>query len=756
MVEASGESKNGLLAQALRYWRMVLRWKWLAILFFIGTFSAVAMYSFMQTPIFTAHGSVWIEDDPKILPFEDIQTFGAGTTLQSHARLLQSRTLAADTIEKLKLYENPDFAGRLDEKGPPRDPNDPVFRERLVIAFLNNITVNSVQGTRLVDVSFSNRNPKLAAEILNALFDGYIDMMVRKRYSTSEQATEFLDTQINELRTEIEQRERELNKLGSEKDILPLTAAEAPAVTRIADVNRALTEATIDRINKLNAYNQLRNAPLGEIPNVPEGSLIGRLREQYIALSRQYATRSATVRPEYPEMRRIKSELDSATEALQNETQNLIRTAYNDYLTALSREQSLQKLLEKEKNEAYQAKSDSVIYNSLRIELENRKALLESLSKRKSETDVASRLRGLEALNVWIVDRADLPLNPAFPNKRKNVLMGFMVGLAGGVGLALGLEYLNNSVKTSKDVAAATGLPTIGTIPAFEKADEGDGPLAEIKRLTALLKGKARPEKPKKQKRRRKGDSPAWLLNAKGEKEGAANYNNSSIDLIASKEPNSIQAESFRSIRTTLLVSSPPGRIKSIAVTSPLAQEGKSSVVSNLGITLAQANKQVVIVDADLRKPKQHAIFELGRGGKDWGLTSYLSSYIKETEVIKSTHFPNLFVIGSGPIPANPIELLASEKMDALIAALKKNFDFILLDTPPLLAVSDTLAMGPMMDGVVLVARAGETPIPALKQAKLKLDTHKLKCLGVILNGVDLVEQDGYYAKQYYHYSRAE
>ncbi len=282
-------------------------------------------------------------------------------------------------------------------------------------------------------------------------------------------------------------------------------------------------------------------------------------------------------------------------------------------------------------------------------------------------------------------------------------------------------------------------------------------PFAELRRLIGIVEGKARLERPKKPKRRQRDDAPAWLRTARvGNESANKNNDNHSIDLIASREPASIQAESFRSIRTTLLVSSPPGRVKSIAVTSPLAQEGKSSVVSNLGITLAQANKQVVIIDADLRKPKQSAIFGIGRSGKDWGLTSYLSSFIKETEVIKGTDFPNLFVIPSGPIPTSPIELITSEKMDGLIATLKKNFDFILLDTPPILAVSDTLAMGPMVDGVIIVAKAGETPMPALKQVKQKLDTHKLKCLGVILNGVDLVEQDGYYARQYYHYSKSD
>jgi capsular exopolysaccharide synthesis family protein len=227
----------------------------------------------------------------------------------------------------------------------------------------------------------------------------------------------------------------------------------------------------------------------------------------------------------------------------------------------------------------------------------------------------------------------------------------------------------------------------------------------------------------------------------------------SMIELIASREPQSIQAESYRSIRTTLLVSSSPGKIKSILITSPLAREGKSATVSNLGITLSQANKRVVILDVDLRKPKQNKIFGLNSG---WGLTHFVSSYIEAADLVRPTQFPNLFLINSGPVPANPIELLTSEKMDALITFLKRSFDYILLDAPPLLAVSDALALGPVIDGVILVTRGGQTPIPALRQAKQKLDAHRLKCLGVILNGVNLVEQDGYYAKQYYQYSKPE
>ena len=748
--ETSQESQAGLLAQIQHYWRVLLKWKWIIASFFCAAVAAATVFSFAITPVYTANGSVWIEDDPNILPFEDVQTLGAGTNLGSHARLLRSRTLASDTIDKLKLYADYDFAGRPKKGQKLPDPADPIFRETLVQKFLNHVAVSSNERSRLVDVRFSNRNPKLAAEVLNALFDGYIEMVVNKRYSASEQATEFLNAQIAELRTQISKMESDLNKYGSERDILPLSTAEAPTVARIGDINTALTAAKLDRVSKYNVYSQMQSAPLGEFPNAPEGSLLQTLREQYITLSRDYNTRLTTVRPEFPAMRQLKSQLDAATEALKNETQNLIRIAYSEYQAALSKEQSLQRLLDTQKNEAYKANSDSVIYNSMKIELENKKSLLESLSKRQSETDVSSRLKGLEALNVWIVDKADYPLHPTSPNKRKNVLIGILLGLAGGVGIAFGLEYLDHTVKTSKDVTNAIGVATMGSVPGLDVESRKTGPKAELAKLMSMLRNRNE-DSEAKPRRKRKGRDASPLEHSRTNGRGSGGR----IELIATLAPQSIQAESYRSIRTTLLVSSPPGRIKTILFTSPLAKEGKSSTVSNLGITLAEANKRVVIVDSDLRKPRQSRIFGMSSANGP-GLSGYLSSNIELEEIALPTEIANLHLIPSGALPANPIELVTSERMDSLIACLKRSYDYVLFDAPPLLAVSDALAMGPMADAIILIARGGQTPITALKQAKQKLDAHRLKCLGVILNGVDLVEQDGYYARQYYSYTRAD
>ncbi|MEN6312453.1 MAG: Wzz/FepE/Etk N-terminal domain-containing protein, partial [Acidobacteriota bacterium] len=296
-MEHQADVKDGLLVHLQHYGHILIKWKWTIVIFFLATVSIALILSFVIPAVYTARGSVWIEDEPRILPFEDVQRFDANSYLSSHSQLLLSRALASETIDKLKLYEEPKFAGGLTGLRTLPEPTDPVFRERLIKTFLKNVAVEPVQGTRLVQVSFSAGSPRLAADVLNALFAGYVDMIVRQKYRATEQATEFLNTQITTVRKEIQDGENELNKYGSEKNILPLTATETPTVTRLSDVSRSLTEATIDRIRKHDYYNQIKTATLGDIPEALNNPLIQRLREQYATLSRDYARRLSTIKP---------------------------------------------------------------------------------------------------------------------------------------------------------------------------------------------------------------------------------------------------------------------------------------------------------------------------------------------------------------------------------------------------------------------------------------------------------------------------
>ncbi|MGB9907040.1 MAG: GumC family protein [Candidatus Saccharicenans sp.] len=751
---ATRQTQQNLLEQILYYWHAMLRWKWTGLTVAVLIVALTLVYVFISPHIYTASGTIWIDETQSVLPFEEMSRLSGGINSQSHAMLLKSRSLASDVIEKMKLQEHPEFIApkiplKLQKEGV--QPDNPVFKERLIDEFIASLNVSPLTGTKLIQVSFNHKNPRLAAEVLNTLLDSYIEMLIKRKYTASEQATEFLSTQISALRKDIEEAEKKLAELGTAQGILPLSSAEAPLIQKITEVNTALTTATLDRVNKYTTYNQLKALRPEELPESPSNPAIARLREQYALLSREYARRLATLKPEYPEMQKLKSEIEATYEALSNEKENLIKTAYAEYQGALAKEQNLQRLLDDLKAQAYKANSTAILYNSLKIETDNKKALLEALSKRQSETDLASRLKDLQALNVWIVDRASVPVDPSFPNRQKTFMIGVLLALLGGAGTSLFINYLVATVKSSRDITQATGWTTIGTIPAFEKEYKPKGPRAEFRTLSALLKG--RPGILDKKKKKRHSPPKPKSLSLKAEQAPATEpeRNNHQIELIIQREPRCIQSEAFRSIRTSLLLSFDSPARKALIFSSPLSKDGKSSVISNLGLALAQAHKRVVIVDSDLRKPRQQEIFNVDY---TWGLTHFLSSIVDASEIIRPTPYTNLFVVPSGISPADPLEIMFSDKMKAFVNFLKQQFDFVLFDSPPILAVSDALVLGKQVDGLILVVRAGQTPINALKQARNKIEDHKINCLGVIINGVSLLEQEGYYARQYYHYSK--
>ncbi len=741
-------SQTNLLETILYYWNSIFRWKWTGVTVAFLIICITLLYIFISPHIYSASGTVWIDETQSVLPFEELSRLSGGINSQSHALLLKSRSLASDVIDRLRLQEHLEFINskRLTKVKDSR--SEQIFKERLIDDFLENLSVSPITGTKLIQVSFNHKNPELAAQVLNTLFDSYIEMLVKRKYTASEQATEFLSTQMASLRKEIEEAERKLAELGTAQGILPLSSAEAPLISKITEVNTALTAATLDRVNKLTTYNQLKALRPEELPESPSNPAIARLREQYALLSREYARRLATLKPEYPEMQKLKSEIEATYESLTREKENLIKTAYAEYQGALAKEQNLQKLLDDLKAQAYKANSTAILYNSLKIETENKKALLEALSRRQSETDLASKLKDLQALNVWIVDRASVPVNPSFPNRRKTFLIGFLLALGGGASASLFLNYLVATVKSSKDITQATGWSTLGTIPAFEKELKPRGPKTEFQTLSNLLKGKPGIFEKKIQKGKITKTSSSSFLPSKAQ---TSERNNSQIELIVQREPHSIQSEAFRSLRTTIFLSlqEPPRKV--LLFSSPLSKDGKSAIISNLAVTLALAQKRVVIVDSDLRKPRQQEIFNVDH---PWGLTHFLSSIVDASEVIRPTVFSRLFLVPSGVTPSDPLEVISSDKMKAFISFLKQQFDFVLLDSPPILAVSDALVLGKMVDGLILVVRAGQTPVSALKQTRGKIESHRINCLGVVINGISLIEQDGYYARQYYHYSK--
>jgi capsular exopolysaccharide synthesis family protein len=730
-------SEQGISLRAL--WLIFLKRKWIVITTPLAALAVALLVSFLVTPMYTAEGQVLIEREPNILSFEDILQIEPFNDdyYQTQYKLLQSRTLAEATIERMRLSENEAFAKALikGRKRPAEDlKNDPLLRRAMIDHFLSRLRVSPVNKTRLVRASFSDPDPKLAAETLNTLFDAYIEMNVQKKYQATEQATGFLTNQIATLQAEIEGSERKLQEYGKEKNIIALSSTENTVVEKLGELNKALTEAQIDRVNKETYYNEIRLATPDYIPSALSNPLIQNLRQDYSRLYREYVTRSEKYLPGFPEIQSLKAQLETAKKAMEDETQALIKRAYSDFQAALTKEQALAAVFNAQRREAFQLNSNAIQYNSLLIQIQNHKSLLESLMKRKNETDVSSRLKDLRTSSIWIVDKAEIPSAPSSPNKRNNMILGLMIGLFAGLGLALLFESLDTTVKDSEDIKKYAGMPMLGMIPEFSK----DGRKTETKETP---KG----ENPEP----RQEAMPAWT--AAGLRESGPNGGEQeSMDLIVHFSPKSAFSEHYRSIRTTLLFSTMDEKMRALAVMSPLPQEGKTATLCNLAVALAQAGKRVLILDADLRKPRLHKVFRVKNLN---GLTKYLTTDLALEDLLRATPIPTLFLINSGPVPPNPLELLGSEKMAKLIAELRGRFDFILVDTPPMLPVSDALVLGARLDGAILVVRSGKTPQEALKRALEMMEAHKINGMGVILNGVRPRDFNDYYDRSYYKYS---
>jgi capsular exopolysaccharide synthesis family protein len=728
------------------YWEKIRRRKGTVLSFAGAVLILTAFWTFIQRPVYTAKGTLLIEKEPNILSFE--QVFQIETMrddfYQTQYRLLSGRTLAEEVVTRLNLSTNEEFVGKPDKRKKPADPNNLVFRENLIDGFLGRLEVKPVRLTRLVEVNFRARNPQLAAECVNELTNAFIDLNINMKYAATEQATEFLGGQIKSLQTDIEQKSRQLQDLEAKANIVALGDKETTIIDRLGELNKALTEAQIDRYKKEATYKELQNVTPDFVPEAINNPLIQRLREDYVKLKREYDKMQERFQPDYPELQRTKVEMDSARKSLADETQNLVKGAYSDFQTALKREQSLEGAFNEQKNAAFQMNSSAVLYNGLKIEVQNKKNLLDSLLRRESETGVEARLKGLRTSNVRVVDRARAPVRPSSPRKARNLALALLLGIGGGVGLAFLFDFLDNSIKTSEDVEKYAGLPTLGVVPKFTLDGTEKGYLYYRRRRAHRLEGKK-----DEVIQLEAGEDLAAKEKAPGQKQEKPKPR--VIELIPHLFPNSRLAESYRSIRTSLLLSSADQPLKSIIVTSALPGEGKTVSVANLGITMAQSGKNVLIVDADLRRPRQHRIFSVKN---TFGLTSYLTDSIELRKVVKTTAIPNLCLVNSGPIPPNPADLLGSEKMTAFVEMLRDKCDYLLFDMPPMLEISDALILGSKVDGMILVVHGDKTSREALKKARERLDMLRVKTVGVIINNINVQRHGYHYKDYYYHYDK--
>src|SRR5256885_447941 len=582
-------------------------------------------------------------------------------------------------------------------------------------AFLGSLSVRRVPNSRLMDVTFESTNPQLAAQIVNAHIKNYIEQNFQSRYEATTRASTWLTDQLNELKIRVEKSEDARIGYERQNQIWTLDDKQNVTTQRLADLNRQVSEAQSERVKKEALVELAKSGDADVVPEHRQNPIVqSRLRKRADVYT-QYSDALNKFGPNYPRVQRLQSQLKEIDSTAEKEKKGVVARLESEYREARQREQLLTQALDQQKVEVDKMSERMVQYSILKREAEANKALYDGLLTKLKEAGISA---GLRSSNIRIVDPAMVPTYPTRPAKARNVGLAFLVGLVGGVGLALLREYMDNTVKSPDDVETLSRLPSLAVVPAFTEANNGDGSRSK------LLKGVT------------------------------TNGQDKRIELVAQHLPKSQMSEAFRALRTALLLSQAEHPPQVILVTSALPREGKTTAAANLAVTLAQLGDRTLLIDADLRKPGIGRVLNLG-SGKYAGLSSYLAGASSlDLVTIQHPAIPNLSAIPTGPLPPSPADLLSSHRLADAIAELRHKFKFIVIDSPPIMAATDAVILSVKADGVLLVVRSGETPKEAFVRTRDLLVSVKCHLLGVVLNAVDSSAPDYYYSYRYYPYSQ--
>jgi capsular exopolysaccharide synthesis family protein len=667
----------------------------------------------------------------EVTPDSAAYTFYDPGFLATQTRLMRSREVAERVITRLNLLGNPEVA-------PPRSG---FFRFTSGSSNTNasgdlagaagriqaSVTATPVAGTNLVELAYVGHNPKVTADIANALSEAYIDWTLESKFQVVGQASKFLGTQIEQLKSDVESKEEELHNYGMQKDIISVDPKTNVTLQKLESLNHEYTAAVSERVSKEAHYYELQGAPNISIAEQANDTAVAGLKAEIGRLQRAYNEKLQLFKPEWPAMKQLRSQIDENEKGLANavrEAATRVREdARRDYVTAQRREQSLQTELTTQKREAMQLNSNAVEFNNIHNEVETKRNLLDTLQKRQAETEVTARLRGQRVSSIRVVDRALVPSKPFTPSYPKNLWGGVLYGLIIGLSLAIFRDFLDRSLRTVDDVERHLHLPALGVIPAV-------GVQATGRNRYGYGYGYGYGSRRKKQQ---KPPEPADAAK---------------IELIPHTHPRSAVAEAYRAARAALLLSQ-AGGVRSMVITSCLPAEGKTSTALNLAIVLGQLDKRVLLVDADLHKPRLHEPLRLPNR---IGLVSILVENVSPTRAIQPTHIPGVSVVLSGPMSPNPSGLLSSEAMRTFLQFAQINFDYVLLDSPPLESVADAMLIGNQTDGIVLCVEGGSTPRDRVVRLRNRLLNSKVNILGVLINKFN-EDAFGYgYGKSYRYY----
>jgi len=555
------------------------------------------------------------------------------------------------------------------------------------------ISVMPIEGTQVVSISYTSSNPVLSGKIANSVANAYIEELLDKRMEASSHSIEWMKKKAELQRKKLEKSEQKLHQYKKKHDIVTVEDRLAILPERLSKLSGKLTQAESERKELESVYNQVKNKSDRELENlsiISESVSIDEINKKILLAEQKVSELSKKYGPKHPRMIAAKDELSGLKQKKHEEIQKAVQRIKNEYLLAKNQEEEFRKMLKKTKNETELLNEKSIQLSILKRQVDTNKYLYDALIKRIEEKGLTEKS---QQVNVWVIEKAKTPQAPLPNNKKRNILLGLVFGVFGGIGFAFFLEYLDNTVKTPEDIEMKNDVPVIGSID--------------------LLKDKK----------------------------------TNIVDTVLEDRPTST-TENFKSLRTSILLSSADSPPKVLLVTSMGPKDGKSSIASCLALSMARAGMQVLLVDADMRRPQVHNNFKLGN---ESGLSSYLAGsgsggYLQKGVV------ENLDIMSSGPVPPNPSELLSSEKTGKLVEKFRSAYDTVIIDSPPL-GVTDPLMISRAVDGVLLVASAGDTKYEMMDKGIRQLRDVSAKITGVVLNRFEAKKSGYYYNYSDYYYS---
>ena len=650
------------------------RYRYVALLAFVVVLSVAALRAYSQTPLYRSSVRLLIDlEDERSLAMEGVSTTTNNSNymqdpepyFQTQYRILTGRDLARRVLTKIN------------------GPN--AVTDGQVGDFAGHVSVEPVRASRLVDVVFVSADPALAANSANILAEEYVQQNLDLRRQNMERSLEWLSQELARQKTIVEASERAMAQYREEQNALSLEDRQNIVISRLNQLNEAATRARTNRAQKESLYRRLESlspkATPESIPEILQNPYIQSLKAQLAELERRKALFSERYGDKHPEMLTVNASILDATRQLNLEIAKAVDSIRHDYESAMLEERTLASALDEQKGLATDLDRKSVTYTVLQRDAQSNRELYQTLLRREKELQVLANSRGN---NVRLVERAAVPQAPFSPNLRRAMMLGAIVAFLVAVGLVLGLDYLDDTVKTPEDIARL-GLPFLGLIPAARSGRD---------RLSG----------------------------------------------------NNDFSEAIRSLRTSIALSTRQGG-SIVLVTSAQPLEGKTTTACNLAAALAYGGAKVLLIDADMRRPGVHRNFGLENR---CGLSELLSGQAALTQAVQRLAEPDLWIMPAGSTPPNPSELLASGRMEALLGQVQNGpFDWVIVDTPPVLAVTDASILTQWVSGVAFVVGSEMTRRRLAERAIETLAAGRPRILGAVLNRVDVTRNKYYYARHY-------